>query len=73
MVSITISHRIPFGARVVALSEKLSTVQHAWLQSIGNEELMHECFPTLEHGNSKNGIRQRNRRRLEGRPEYGNK
>ena len=34
--------------------------------AIGNEELMHEVFSqTLAHGNSKNEIRQRKRKREE--------
>ena len=42
MASVAISHRILCCALVVALSEKKEV---PFSMAIGNEELMHECFP----------------------------
>ena len=41
--------------------------------TIGNEELMHECFPKLAHGNIKKEIRQKKIRRKEEMREHGKK
>ena len=63
-----LSRRIRLYARVVALSEKASTIQYGY-RKWGTRVFSQ----TLVHGNSKNEIRQRKRGRSEGMREHGKK
>ena len=66
-----LSHRILLCARVVALSEKASTIQYGYRKWGTHARVFSQI---LAHGNSKNEIRQWNRRRrTEERREYGKK
>ena len=55
-----LSHRILLCARVVALSEKASTIQYGYRKWVTHARVFSQ---TLAHGNSKNEIRQRKRGR----------
>ena len=57
-------------ALVVALSKKASTIKYGYRKCGTHAQVLPQ---TLAHGNSKNEIRQRNRRWKEERGEYGKK